>query len=195
MTSFDELIGAEPTGADRQRLRGVHDLLVEAGAPPELTPEMESGPKIKMLLGRERQPARTRRRGKLLPLIAAAVLIAVVFGMIHGLGNGGNEEIVLRGTAFAPQASARLEILGEKSGKQPMRITVTGLPTSGRAPYIVYLVRHGQVIAPCGTFAVTNSTRSSTHTLYSPYRLHGGDDWIVKGKIGLRYVTVLRRDL
>ena len=41
---FDELVGAETTGAERERLRGVHELLVEAGPPPELPRELEEGP-------------------------------------------------------------------------------------------------------------------------------------------------------
>lgn len=36
--TFDELIGPEVQGVERDRLARVHELLVQAGRPPELTP-------------------------------------------------------------------------------------------------------------------------------------------------------------
>ena len=35
--TLDELIGADTTGAERERLQHVHELLLEAGPPPEVT--------------------------------------------------------------------------------------------------------------------------------------------------------------
>ena len=45
-SDFDELVGGDLTPAERERLRGVHDLLVQAGPPPELAPHMEAGPTL-----------------------------------------------------------------------------------------------------------------------------------------------------
>ena len=41
---FDDLIGGDVPAEERERLRRAHELLVEAGPPPELSPEMESVP-------------------------------------------------------------------------------------------------------------------------------------------------------
>jgi hypothetical protein len=198
VTSFDELIGSEPEGSERNRLRSVHELLVEAGPPPELTPEIEAGPTLAMTLNRARRAKKAARsRRMLVPLIAAAALLTLVIGLASGLGSKGHyPTIALQGTVFAPNASGALEILRPKAGeKQPMRITVSGLPSSKHSPYVVYLVRNGHVAAPCGSFAVTDPNRTVTRTLHSPYRLSADDSWIVKGRVGLRYVTVLQQRL
>src|SRR5947207_753497 len=42
--NFDELIGTEATGAERERLHHAHDLLVQAGPPPELPPSLQKAP-------------------------------------------------------------------------------------------------------------------------------------------------------
>ena len=57
---FEELVGADVGQEERARLQRVHELLVLAGPPPELTPELETGPTLAMTLGR--RPARARRR-------------------------------------------------------------------------------------------------------------------------------------
>jgi hypothetical protein len=36
--TFDELVDDATTGAEREQLRHVHELLLRAGAPPELPP-------------------------------------------------------------------------------------------------------------------------------------------------------------
>ena len=47
---FDELVPDAEEG-ERERLRRVHDMLVAAGPPPELTPQMEAGPTLAMTIG------------------------------------------------------------------------------------------------------------------------------------------------
>jgi hypothetical protein len=193
MTTFDELIGAEPDGTERARLRGVHELLLEAGPPPELTPEVASGPTLAMTLSRVRASS-GRRRGFALTAVAAA-LVAVVIGLgVAAHGNGKKyPRFTLRGTVFAPHASGTLYILRAKSSTPRVKIEVTGLPAAKR-PYIVYLVRNGRTIAPCGGFTVTNPKREVTAVLHSPYAIQGSDEWIVTGpSIGNRpRPTVLR---
>ncbi len=49
---FDDLVGTDVEQAERERLRRVHDLLLEAGPPPELSPEIELGPTLAMTLSR-----------------------------------------------------------------------------------------------------------------------------------------------
>jgi hypothetical protein len=189
MTTFDELIGAEPEGAERDRLRRVHELLLEAGPPAELTPELAAGPTLNMTLGRVRRPTRSRRR-IFLPAIAAALLVAAIIG-ISVAGNGkGLSAIALTGTAYAPQATGTLEVLPPEAGKQPMRIHVEGLAL-GR--YAVYLVRAGRPWAECGSFTVTRSAASTVASLNSPYRLKTHDTWVVTqlDRSGGHGVTVL----
>ena len=65
---FDDLLGPETQGAERERLRRVHELLVEAGPPPEIAPEIES-PTLGMTLAR-----RPRRRLRGAALLAATGL-------------------------------------------------------------------------------------------------------------------------
>ena len=59
---FEEIVGGDVEAAERARLARVHALLVQAGPPPELSPELESGPTLGMTLAR--RPARGRRRGE-----------------------------------------------------------------------------------------------------------------------------------
>ena len=47
---FDTLIGQEVAADERERLRRVHELLVTAGPPAELSPELEAGPTLAMTL-------------------------------------------------------------------------------------------------------------------------------------------------
>ncbi len=193
MTTFDELIGAEPDDEARGRLRNVHELLLEAGPPPELNPQMEAGPTLAMTLSRARAYSR-RRRSFVLTGIAAALVVAVIGLGFAGRGHSHTHpSFALRGTGFAPQASGTLYILQTKSSTPRMKIEVTGLPAL-KKPYVVYLVRNGQTLAQCGTFTVANVNREVTAVLRSPYPIQGTDKWIVTGpSIGQRVgPTVLR---
>lgn len=184
---FDELVGGEVSGAERERLRRVHDLLMTAGPPPEMPPEVERGPTLAMTLGR---PPRQGRR-RLALLAAAAVAVAVVFLGGYIVGNRGTgssvptaRTIQLQGTSFAPGALASLRVQPEDaSGNWPMTLDVTGLPAlpqDGR--YAVYLVR-GSEWEPCGWFAVSGPHAGTTVTLNAPYDLRAGDIWVVTRQV------------
>jgi hypothetical protein len=43
----------------------------------------------------------------------------------------------------------------------------------------VYLVRDGKPWGSCGTFKVSNSSRSLSVPLTAPYALRSGDSWVV----------------
>jgi hypothetical protein len=174
---FDEIVGSEPAGGERDRLREVHDLLVTAGPPPELSPTLAAGPTLALTL-----PQRVRRRPKAMLLLAAslAVLVAAVIGLGGGGGGHGLRAIQLQGTKYAPNSQATLEVLQPEAGNWPMRLDVSGLPTlAGSAHYVVYLVRGGHILAPCGTFVVTIPGRELNLTLNAPYAVEAGDTWIV----------------
>src|SRR5207302_8203379 len=86
---FDDLVGGEVPGEERARLRRVHELLVQADQPPELSPELDAVPWPNEAL----TPLSSRRRGRerrrsWLGLAAAAAAIALI-AFIIGEGRGG----------------------------------------------------------------------------------------------------------
>jgi hypothetical protein len=184
--SFDELVGADTSGEERERLRHVHELLLEAGAPPELTPKLRKAPGSRGVVHFRRRSV--KRRGLL--LLAAAVSIVVVFAAGYAVANtrhGGTsakgvaaQTLELKGTRLAPNAQATLEVWKPLDGNSPMTLTVIGLR---RLPphvyYEVYLVRDGKPWGSCGTFRVASSSQALTLTLNAPYKLRKGDTWVV----------------
>jgi hypothetical protein len=188
MTTFDELIGAEPTGAERARLRNVHELLLDAGPPPEIAPELASGPTLEMTLSRARRVGRSRRT--IYVVLAAAFLTLIV-----ALATTGHEKAIvaipLHGTAAAPGAIGAINVLPADGRTQPMRIETEGLAPGSYAVYL--LPRTGNQWDKCGQFTVTAQAGTQAATINSPYLARKNDKWVVttvtpKG----RGVTVLR---
>jgi hypothetical protein len=180
---FDELIGPDVEQAERARLRAVHDLLVQAGPPAELSPELEAGPTLALTMQR-----RQRRGGRRVLLLAAAVaLVAMAFlaGYITGNGKGdglsAGTTMSLVGTKAAPGALASLRIQpADAAGNWPMKISVTGLPMlPPHGYYTVYLVRNGKPFAPCGFFVISARDRGTSVWLNAPYKLQPHDTWVV----------------
>jgi hypothetical protein len=184
--TLDDLIG-ETTGVERQRLEHVHDLLLQAGAPPELPPELHQAPDFGAV------PLRLRRRTvkrRAFVLLAAALSLAVVFFAGYAVasqdGGGGStnsaravESLSLKGTPSAPGATATLDVWRPEHGNWPMTLSVSGLPKlPARTYYEVYLVRHGRILGSCGTFRVSGP-QAVTLTLNAPYPLEHGDSWVV----------------
>jgi Anti-sigma-K factor rskA len=177
---FDELVGEGLAGDERARLRGVHDLLVAAGPPAELSPELEHAPKV----GGTVHFLPRRRRGAV--LLLAAALAAAVFGggfltgaVTHGGSKSAVTVIPMHGTPVAPDALASISLQDvDKAGNWPMRFTVQGLPNLPRGGYYeLYLTRQGRIAAGCGTFNVHGGR--TTVTLNAPYKLNGFDGWVV----------------
>ena len=73
---FDDLVGQDVPAAERDRLRRAHELLLEAGPPPELSPELESVPwpddALAPVFGR-----RSERKRRPMVLAAAIATVAV----------------------------------------------------------------------------------------------------------------------
>lgn len=177
--SFDELVGGEPTGGERERLRAAHELLLEAGAPPELTPGLAGGPR----LGEPPVVHRRRIKRRTMVLVAAAAVVAAVFFAGYGVGRSGGGAsgtlLALRGTPAAPKARATLLVEHGHAGNWPMKLTVEGLPKLPRGGYYdVYLVRNGDRYLGCGSF-VTGGTGLVSVPLNAPYHLRAGDRWVV----------------
>ena len=182
--NFDELVGAEASGTERVRMREAHELLLQAGPPPELTPRLKAGPNLEMVRQQRQQERRRVVKRRAMLLLAATVSILAVFAAGYAVSDhrgGGTKdvaaELALKGTSAAPRARATLEVWSEQGGNWPMTLSVSGLPQNAR--YEVYLVRHGKPWGSCGTFRVTGSSSPLTLKLNAPYQLRRGDSWVV----------------
>ena len=185
--NFDELIGTEATGAERERLRHAHELLLQAGPPPELPPSLQKAPNFGVFSLHQRRVVKRRS----LVLLAAALSIAVVFVAGYAVGNnrgGGTTakgvtptRLVLKGTPAAPNARATLAVWHARNGNWPMQLSVAGLPKlPGHSYYEVYLVRHGKPWGQCGAFRIASDAPGTvTLTFNAPYSLQKGDSWVV----------------
>lgn len=183
--SFDDLVGAETSAEERERLRGVHELLLEAGPPPELTPKLQKAPSFGVFrLQSRKQPVKQRA----FLLLAAALSILAVFAAGYAVADhrGATHTaklkpftVALKGTAAVPRAHATLEVWHDRAGNWPMTLKVVGLPNQPRTYYEVYLVRKGKPWGSCGKFRVASSSQAVTLTLNAPYPLQPGDSWVV----------------
>ena len=190
---FDELVGSDVPFAERERLRRAHDLLLQAGPPPELSPELETvqWPEEALApLGLTRRAGR-RKRSPL--LIAAALVTVAVAAFLLGQATSGNSPnafevqrvVKLEGTALEPGALATLE-LGRRDahGNWPMILHVTGLrPLPNGGYYDLYLTRRGKPIALCGSF---NASRGEVAVRFTAaYELEHFDrnGWVVTRQI------------
>jgi len=188
MTDLHDLVGDDLTPEEEARLRGVHELLVAAGPPPELPPELAELP--------ARGPRRRRDR-PLFPLLpprrvaAGAVLglasVALAFGIGILVGNRGHEfetarTVSMHATGGTPAtAIASIEVAGaDKAGNWPLQLYVSGLPMQGpNAHYELWLTRHGKPVALCGPFRVVAGTKRTVVQMNAPYMLKKFDGWIV----------------
>jgi hypothetical protein len=177
---FDELVGEDLATDERARLRGVHDLLVAAGPPAELSPTLERAPSV----GGSVHILPRRRRSAL--LLLAAALAAAAFGggflagaVTHGGGTKSATHVIpMHGTAAAPNAHASIALLtADKAGNWPMRFTVQGLPKLPRGGYYeLYVTNQGRITASCGVFNVHGGL--TTVSLNAPYT-EGFNGWVV----------------
>ena len=118
---FDELVGAEVPAQERERLRRAHELLMEAGPPPELSPALETVPRMEETPRWFRQGK--RRVGRRVVLLAAALATAAALGFMFGHSTNPNsistERVVtLAGTSLRPQASGTLELDARTSNRR-----------------------------------------------------------------------------
>jgi hypothetical protein len=168
---FDELVGDDLTPAERERMLRVHDLLIEAGPPPELPSQAPI-------------PLRPRRRRGALLAIAATLAVAVfAVGVVVGDRSEGaavDFEVTMIGTAAATGASASLTVFDvDEAGNWPMELTVVGLqPAASGKPYELWLTMGGEPAALCGSF-LTESDGSANVPMNAPYRFSDFDGWVV----------------
>jgi hypothetical protein len=171
---FDDLVdGGDLPPDELLRLRGVHEMLVAAGPPPDLPPALAEAPRP----GQAEVvqiAARPRSRRTVFALIAAALAIGC-FGGGYLLGDrSGNSEVVrvvpLEGVgAQSARASVSLGA-AERGGNWPMELEVTGLPPSGDHEYYeLFVWRHGKPSYPCVGFKAHAGT--TTVRFNVPYEL------------------------
>jgi hypothetical protein len=179
---FDELVG-DVTPAERVRLERVHNLLIEAGPPAEVPPEVEAGPTLAMTMGR-RGPSK-RHVQRRLGLLAAAVIVLLV-AFLAGYITGNDSSVAgrllkLQGTGAAPAAQGSLRIdESDPAGNWPMQLAALGLPKlKEREYYEVFLVRKNKTWLACGGFRAKNAKVGVSVRLTAPYELKPNDTWVV----------------
>jgi hypothetical protein len=191
---FDEIVGRDLDATERDRLLRVHDLLVEAGPPPELSPELEEvqWPEEALAPLRLRRRERERRRS---PLLVAAVLLTVATaGFLVGQASDNGSQsgfdtrrvVNLAGTRLDRDAVATLQLgARNRAGNWPMLLHVRGLqPLPEDGYYDLYLTRDGKPTALCGSFAV-DGTGEAIVRLSAAYDLGHFDKngWVVTRQV------------
>ena len=180
---FVDLFGDEGTPEELERLRHVHEMLIAAGPPPELSPRLAEAP-----TAQSRTAVGPRRRRGAAFLLAGAVA-AAAFGIGFLVGGRGSADfpsqgspIAMHPTAGAADQTAHASVLiGDRDevGNWPLLVRVSGLtPLPKGQWYELYLSRNGKAIAWCGAFAVKGNGRTTVH-FSVPYKLKGFDGWVV----------------
>jgi hypothetical protein len=174
--SFDDLVDDDLAPAERERLRSVHELLLQAGPPPELPPALEVPPTVKTA-----HVIPFPRRYRFTAVAAAAAIAVVLFGAGYLIGGNGGSPAALRTIEMvgAGGATASLAVFAmDDAGNWPMELTVSGLePLPADEKYELWLTRSGKLADLCGTFAVSRGTTEVP--LNAPYRLREYDGWVV----------------
>lgn len=165
---FDDLVAGDVPPEERARLYRTHELLVQAGPPPELSPDLESVPwpddALQPLFGRRR-----KQRGRRPVLLAAALATAVVAGFFVGHATtsdnsstsiNASRTVQLHGTPLAADALATLKLgKPDSAGNWPMVLHVSGLPKLAKGGYYaLYLTKGGHPLVSCGTINVSGAT-------------------------------------
>ena len=184
MSNFDDMVDREGLGADEEaRLRRVHDLLVQAGPPPDLPPALQRPPSAPAEGELVQFPMLPRRRWAL-AAVAAATLVVLAFGGGYLVGHAKTKPTTFATKRVVPMhggnALALLRVAQkDAAGNWPMQLEVNNLPTQSdsRAYYELWLTRNGKPIAPCGTFRV--NARTTTLRLSVPYDFKSFDGWVV----------------
>jgi len=183
MSDFRDIVDTDGLdGEEEARLRRVHDLLVQAGPPPDLPPSLERTPEAA-----EAEivqfPLLPRRRWAALAVAAAfLVLIAFAGGYLLAGSKGSSSFAVERVVPMqgAGDAQAILRISSKDGADNwPMELEVSGLRKQlHRASYYeLWLTKGGKPVEPCGFFRVDGST--TTVRMSVPYDFAQADGWVV----------------
>jgi hypothetical protein len=174
---FDDLVGGEVEGAERERLQRVHDLLVAAGPPPDLS---SMSPPATDATVTPLDTRRTRRRRVLLGLAATlGVVVVFTIGLVVADSESPSADRIVAMTGPSG-ASASLEIFDvDEAGNWPMLVEVKGLaPAPDRQLFQLWLTKGGQPVALCGSF-LTEDDGTAVVSMNAPWRLSDFDGWVV----------------
>jgi hypothetical protein len=182
-----DLLGEDVAEEELERLRRVHELLLEAGPPPELSPTLASAPGTGELPRQEELGwLPPRRIGRVLTFAAGFAAVALAAGYLVGRsGHGFDAQFskAMHGTQAAPAAQAVIKVASlDDAGNWPLQLKVTGLrrlPSGGY--YELWLTQHKRPAASCGTFRVEKG--QTTVRLNAPYNFRNYDGWIVTEKL------------
>jgi hypothetical protein len=183
MSDFKDIVDTEGLGDDElARLQRVHELLVEAGPPPDLPPTLESPvePTDAEVIPLPHLP---RRRWALVAVLAATLaLIAFGGGFLIGHGHATPAAFDAR-RVVSMQGKSAVAFLKigwhDDAGNWPMEFQVSGLPKQpdSHEYYALWLSRDGRPIALCGTFRV--NARNTTVRMSVPYKFSRFNGWVV----------------
>ncbi len=188
MNRFDDLVDREGLEPDEEsRLRRVHELLVQAGPPPDLPPALERPPTTPAEAEIVQFPLLPHRRWTI-AAVAAIALVLLAFGGGYLVGHGKTTPTTFPTKRAVPMhgvnALAVLRLAPKDgAGNWPMQLEVNNLPTQNdpRAYYELWLTRNGKPVAPCGTFRV--NARTTTVRLSVPYDFTRFDGWVVTRQV------------
>jgi hypothetical protein len=185
---FDQLVDAAGLAPDEEkRLRRVHEMLVSAGPPPELTATLLVPPADPGLDGAGRVLAfpAFRRRPRATALVLAAAIAAACFGGGYLIADQAHRSAINAVRVVALQGAqnslASLRVgAADANGNNPIELTVNGLPKlkNPRAYYILMLVdENGKPGPMCGMFRVEDGTTSVRFSV--PYKITPSTRWVV----------------
>jgi hypothetical protein len=176
---FRDLIGEDLPPDERARLERVHEMLIAAGPPPELPPELEEAPDGSGA-ARELEPIGLPRRrvGAALALAAAIALIAFVGGYLAGHVRTNDNFESVRTIALANDQAQATVRFGPRdaNGNTPMLLKVEGLrKLPAEDYYTLYMTKGGKPIVVCGSFNVRGprSTTLRFPVAYDPTEFDG----------------------
>ena len=191
MSRFEDLVDGTGLSAEEEaRLRRVHDLLVQAGPPPDLPPALERLPSAPVEAEVMQFPLLPRRRWPLVA-VAAAALLVLGFGGGYLVGHAKKKPTEFAAQRVVPmRGSNALALLRvatrDSAGNWPMQLEVNNLPTQKAGDYYeLWLTRNGTPIAPCGSFRV--NARTTTVRLSVPYDFKRFQGWVVTKQTETRH--------
>jgi hypothetical protein len=182
MSSFEDFVELEGLDAEEQeRLRRVHELLLEAGPPAELPYRLAELP-AGVARGRVIPFPQARRRIAA-GLALAAALAAAAFGGGYLVGHQSHSALrSVRVVAMTGRNALGTVRVGapDAGGNWPIELRVTGLPkqTGDYAYYELFVQRRGRPGFPCGGFRVVG-TGTTNVTFSVPYKVTSATRWVL----------------
>jgi hypothetical protein len=177
---FEDFVDVEGLDPDeRDRLRRVHELLLEAGPPPDLSASLS---KLPADVTRARVIAFPARRRVAAALAFAAALGAAAFGGGYLVGNDSGGGGTVRVAAMTGRNALGSVTVGaaDSGGNWPIQFQTSGLPKlPGKESYYeLFVVKNGKPGFPCGGFKVEGPGKTSVRFTV-PYEVTGTTRWVL----------------